>query len=64
MSTCPTTGKVRYGQQGAQRALDEWAAKRLRPGQKRPVNAYRCRFCGSWHLTAQRMRRLGGTRRF
>ncbi len=48
--TCPT-GKRRYeSHTDAKRVLHK--AKRNNQGQGRPVRAYRCGVCESWHLSS------------
>lgn len=53
-----TCKKVRFPTKGkAWEALDQIALKKVAPGTKRPVRAYKCTRCGGWHITSKALRR-------
>lgn len=63
---CPVTGKARLGERrDAKLALERAAHVRARAAldgasTKAEVRrAYRCRYCGGWHLTSQEKRSAG-----
>lgn len=53
MKRCKETGKVRHRDRLDAQIVGARIARKGRDG----ARAYRCEFCGSWHLTGQAKRR-------
>ena len=55
---CPETGKVMFSKRAAQESLHWFRGHRCyRKSKNRPMRAYKCEFCGAYHLTHQKFKR-------
>jgi ribosomal protein L32 len=52
---CPATGKVMFSRRAAGESLRWFKGHRVyRKRKSRPMRAYKCEFCGAYHLTHQK----------